>query len=91
VEWKAPVEIVERAEEQSFEFATGGVEHDIARWRYELRPEGDGTVLTERWQLRNVAFFVELGGEDEVARRAANARESIAATLAGMKAAAEAG
>ena len=46
-------------------------------------------MLTEEWQLRNRAFFVELGGEDEIARRAANAQESIGATLRGMKATAE--
>ena len=90
VEWKAPVEIIERTEERSFAFVTGGRELDLAMWRYELQPDGDGTTLTENWQLRNRQFFIEAGGEDEITRRAANAAESIAATLEGMKAAAEA-
>jgi uncharacterized protein YndB with AHSA1/START domain len=90
-EWKAPVEIVEREEGRSFAFVTGGSALNLALWRYELAADGDGTVLTEQWELRNPGWFRERGGEAEVAQRAANARESIAATLRGMKACAEAG
>jgi uncharacterized protein YndB with AHSA1/START domain len=90
VEWKAPVEIVERDEERSYAFVTGGREMDLALWRYELQPDGDGTLLVEQWTLRKPSFFIEQGGEAEVARRAANAKESMAATLQGMKATAEA-
>jgi hypothetical protein len=90
VEWKALVEVVEREEGRSYAFVTGGAEFDIVMWRYELEPDADGTVLTERWQLRNRAFYDDRGGDEEISRRAANARESIAATLQGMKAAAEA-
>ena len=89
VEWKALVEVVERDEERSYGFVTGGTELNLARWRYELQPDGDGTVLTEQWTLTNPGFFREQGGDAEIARRAANAKESITATLAGMKATAE--
>ena len=89
VEWKAPVEIIECEEEKAYAFVTGGTAMDLALWRYELQPDGDGTLLTEQWTLRKPSFFIEQGGEEEVARRAANAKESIAATLAGMKATAE--
>jgi uncharacterized protein YndB with AHSA1/START domain len=90
-EWKAPVEIIEREEERAFGFVTGGTEMNLALWRYQLDDDGDGTRLTEQWELRNRAFFLDMGGEDELARRASNAKESIAATLRGMKATAEAG
>ena len=90
-EWKAPVEIIERDEERAFCFVTGGKEADLARWRYTLEDADGGTLLTEAWELRNRAFFVDLGGEDELSRRAANAKESIGATLRGMKASAEGG
>jgi hypothetical protein len=89
VEWKALVEIVERDEERAYGFVTGGTELNLVLWRYELQPDDDGTVLTERWELRNRAWFDERGGDEEVERRASNARESIAATLQGMKATAE--
>ena len=89
VEWKAPVEVVERDEEKAYAFVTGGTDLNLVLWRYELQPDGDGTVLTEQWTMRKPSFFLEQGGEAELARRAANAKESIAATLAGMKATAE--
>jgi len=89
VEWKALVEIVERDEERAFAFVTGGVELNLVLWRYELQPDGDGTLLTEQWTMQNLSWFLEQGGGAEVARRAGNARESMAATLHGMKAAAE--
>jgi hypothetical protein len=89
VEWKAPVEIVEREDEKAYAFVTGGTAMNLVLWRYELQPDGDGTVLTEQWTMRTPSFFLEQGGEAEVARRATNAKESMAATLQGMKAAAE--
>jgi uncharacterized protein YndB with AHSA1/START domain len=88
-EWKAPVEIIERDEGWAFCFVTGGTTMDLARWRYVLADDDGGTLLTEEWQLRNRAYFMDLGGEDELARRASNAKESIGATLRGMKATAE--
>ena len=89
VEWKALVEVVERDEEKAYAFVTGGTEMNLVLWRYELQPDGDGTVLTEQWTMRKPSFFLEQGGEPEVARRAANAKESIAATLQAMKTTAE--
>jgi uncharacterized protein YndB with AHSA1/START domain len=88
-EWKAPVEVVEREEEKAYAFVTGGTALDLVLWRYELQPDGDGTVLTEQWTLRNPSYFLDQGGEAEITRRAANAKESMAATLQGMKATAE--
>jgi uncharacterized protein YndB with AHSA1/START domain len=89
VEWKALVEIVERDEEVAYGFVTGGSELNLVLWRYQLEADGDGTLLTEEWTMRNPDFFREQGGEAEIAQRASNAKESIAATLAGMKATAE--
>lgn len=89
-EWKAPVEIVEREEGRSYAFVTGGLAGNYALWRYELQPDGDGTILTEQWVLRTLTPLMEQGGQPEIDSRAASARESIAATLRGMKATAEA-
>lgn len=90
-EWKALVEIVERDEGRSFAFVTGGTELNFVLWQYVLEPDGDGTRLTENWELRNLSPIMVEHGEPEVAKRMANAKESIAATLAGIKATAEAG
>ncbi|MGD9751148.1 MAG: SRPBCC family protein [Acidimicrobiia bacterium] len=89
-EWKALVEIVERDEERAFAFVTGGSELNYVHWRYQLEADGDGTLLTEQWALRNLSPIMIENGDAEVQRRVANAHESIAATLAGMKRAAEA-
>lgn len=88
-EWKALVEIVERDEERAFGFITGGTEHNFVSWRYVLEPSGDGTRLTEEWALLNRSPIMVENGQTEVDKRAANARESLAATLRGMKATAE--
>jgi hypothetical protein len=89
VEWKAPVEIICREEERDFAFVTGGLEYNIALWRYQLEPSGDGTKLTETWTLRKLSPNMIEKGDEELQYRKANADSSIQATLAGMKAAAE--
>ncbi len=93
-EWKALVEIVEREEGSSFAFVTGGTGLNYVCWRYVIEPQviessGEGTRLTEQWALRNLSPIMIEGGQAEVDRRVANAKESLAATLAGMKAEAE--
>jgi len=88
-EWKALVEIVERDEGASFAFVTGGTGHNFVHWRYLLESTDTGTRLTEQWALRNLSPPMVENGQAEVDRRVANARESIGATLAGMKATAE--
>ncbi len=87
-EWKAPVEIIERDEERAYAFVTGGLAANYALWRYELQPDGDGTILTETWHLRTKTPNMETQADMD-ARLASN-QESIAATLRGMKATAEA-
>ena len=89
-EWKALVEIIERDESRAFAFVTGGTKGNYVLWRYVLAPEGEGTLLTEQWALRNLSPVMIENGQVEVDRRVANAHESLEATLKAMKAAAEA-
>ena len=88
-EWKALVEITEREENRSFAFVTGGTALTFVHWRYDLETDDERTTLTESWALMNLSPPMIEHGETEVQARAANARESITATLQGMKAAAE--
>ena len=90
VEWKGLVEIVERDEERSYAFITGGSALNFVFWRYLLEADGQATVLHEQWALRNLSPIMIENGETEVAQRVANAKESIGATLAALKQAAEA-
>ena len=89
-EWKAPVEIIRRVDNEDFAFVTGGLEYNIVLWRYQLAPKGDGTTLTETWTLRKLSPRMVEHGQGEVDQRSHNARTSIRATLEAMKAAAEA-
>ncbi len=89
-EWKAPVEIVERDEGRAFAFVTGGLEYNIALWRYQLEPIDGGTRLTESYELRTLSPLMKENGQSEVDYRRNNMITSISATLQNMKAAAEA-
>jgi len=91
VEWKVPVEVVRREDERDFAFVMATLAHPFVLWRYQLEPNGDGTTLTESWTLRALTPNMVDQGDVEIDRREENARVSIKATLAGMKAAAEAG
>ena len=62
---------------------------NLAHWRYDLEETNSGTLLTESWALMNLSPLMIEHGDDEVQFRAANAKESISATLQAMKAAAE--
>ena len=88
-EWKALVEIIVREENKAFAFVTGGTAMNLIHWRYDLEPTDSGTTLTESWTLMNLSPLMIEHGYEEIQFRAANARESITATLQGMKAAAE--
>tara|TARA_Y100001936_G_scaffold40069_1_gene38572 strand:+ start:160 stop:636 length:477 start_codon:yes stop_codon:yes gene_type:complete len=88
-EWKALVEIIVREENKTFAFVTGGTAMNLIHWRYDLEPSDSGTTLTESWALMNLSPLMVEHGDEEIQFRAANARESITATLKGMKAAAE--
>ena len=88
-EWKALVEIIVREENKAFAFVTGGTAMNLIHWRYDLEPTDSGTTLTESWTLMNLSPLMNEHGDEEIQFRAANARESITATLQGMKAAAE--
>ena len=88
-EWKALVEIIVREENKAFAFVTGGTAMNLIHWRYDIEPNDSGTILTESWALMNLSPLMIEHGDEEIQYRAANARESITATLKGMKAAAE--
>ena len=88
-EWKALVEIIVREEHKTFAFVTGGTAMNLIHWRYDLEPSDSGTTLTESWALMNLSPLMIEHGDEEIQFRAANAKESIAATLKGIKAAAE--
>ena len=83
-EWKALVEIIVREENKAFAFVTGGSAMNLIHWRYDIEPTDSGTTLTESWALMNLSPLMIEHGDEEIQYRAANAKESITATLKGM-------
>ena len=64
----------------------------VADWTYELRPDGDATVVTERWVDRRPGWMVLLSGPVMgVVDRATYNREGMRQTLAAVKGCVEAG
>ena len=96
--WSTHCQVV--AAEPSREFAwtnhgpTG--EAELVRWGYVLEPDGQGTTVTESWQvLPAYPEFVKAGDpevdiERRLDRMAQIARDGIAETLANLKRVAEA-
>ena len=72
----------------AFDVSVSGI--PASRWTYELRPDGDFTVVTETWTDRRPRWFAILAGAtmgiDDI--RAHN-QDNIRATLANLTAAAE--
>ncbi|WP_349270976.1 polyketide cyclase [Mycolicibacterium parafortuitum] len=65
------------------------------RWGYTLEADGDGTLLTEHWEFlpKGIEGFRERFGDTaqaEITKRSDAARDGIPATLAAIKAVAEA-
>ncbi len=89
------VDVAERGKE--FTFVNQGQDgaNDLVRWSYTFAPSGDGTEVSEHWQLLPAypeLFAGRMSDEDTVAQLDASidrTRGSIEATLAALKAAAE--
>ena len=90
-ETRSRVEVADRGRE--FAWVVGGT---WVRWSYLLEPEGDGTRLTETWEVLpgGLARFAERYGDDaaaQVAEREGAARSGIPRTLAAIRDLAERG
>ena len=86
-EWSTTSEVVAADPGRAFAWEVNG---GLVRWGYEIEPDGDGTRLTETWELREAGreFFRQRYGADadrEIAVRVADARSGIPATLAAIK------
>ncbi|HEY1651098.1 MAG TPA: SRPBCC family protein [Acidimicrobiales bacterium] len=91
--WETRSEVV--AAEPGREFAWAVAEPPTrARWGYTLRAVGDGTELTETWELppEGKKFFEQRFPDDapaQIQARADTAQQGIPATLAAIKKSAE--
>jgi uncharacterized protein YndB with AHSA1/START domain len=89
--WSTTCEVVEVEPGKRFAFDVSFYGAPIARWTYELEADGDGTRVVERWDdhrwaaMRSISKVV-MGVPD----RPGHNRANMEATLAALKAAAEA-
>ncbi|MDT7725513.1 MAG: hypothetical protein QOI21_2089 [Actinomycetota bacterium] len=91
-EWKTTSIIVDCEAPKVFGWAVSDVDHPSAIWRFTLRPEGKGTVLTQWMQIgparSGLSFAIDRMPDKEeriVARRLQEFREGIEANLAAFK------
>lgn len=93
-EWDTHCRVVAADPGREFAFAVAGT---FVRWTYTFEPEEGGCRLTETWEPQPdlLVFYEKQYGGDQVQSvldaRAETARRGIAATLAAIKLAAEAG
>lgn len=99
-EWSTRCEVIAAEPDRTFTFVNHGRDGtcDLVQWGYTLEPDGDGTKVTETWQvLPDYPVFVRSDAPDatdaDVAARidgmADMARTGITETLAKLKQVAE--
>jgi hypothetical protein len=95
-EWETTSTITEYEPGAVFGWAVGDPDHPSATWRFTLRPEGDGTRLTQWMRMGparsgiNPAIDAMPDKEHRILeRRLAEHRVNMTATLEGIKALAE--
>lgn len=90
--WSTVATVVEADDGRRFAFDVRFVGMPIARWTYDLEADGEATKVVERWDdhrwgaMRSISKVV-MGVPD----RPGHNRSNMQATLAALKAAAEAG
>lgn len=60
--WSTTCTVVEAVPGRRFAFDVAVGPVPAARWAYDLEPDGDATVVTERWTDRRPAWFARLAG-----------------------------
>lgn len=95
-EWRTTSTVIECDEPRAFAWAVGDVDDPNTTWRFSLRPEHDGTVLTQWMQLGTVpsgmTIAIERMPDKEeriVAGRLAEFRTAMQANLEAIRERAE--
>lgn len=89
-EWTRQSEVARAEPNKDFTFVVGGVEENCTWWSYELAPNGAGTTLTEKWWIVNKTPALQAATEEQVQARIDLTQGMLEATLAAVKASAEA-
>jgi len=72
---------------REFAFVTEEGGHESTVWRFEFEPAGEGTLVTESYEVKRIPVWARI--VDVPTNRARELREGMSHTLAQLKAAAE--
>jgi hypothetical protein len=96
-EWSVPCTVTAFEDETVFEWTVGNIDNKVARWRFDLSPDGDGTVLSFSAEMGPgpsglTPMIVKMPDKEEqiVANRLADWTANMQRTVEGIKALAEA-
>lgn len=89
-QWNATATVVRSEPGVAFAFHTGPPGTPMAEWTYLLEANGDGTTLTEIWEVHVLPPTLVNASAEQLAGRAEMVKSGMQATLAGMKASIEA-
>lgn len=85
--WSTTVTVEEAQPGRAFAFRVAFWGVPVSRWRYDVAPDGSGSLLTESWTDRRPAWFrVPAGLTTGVMDRSAATAAGIEATLAAVRA-----
>lgn len=90
-EWTRESQVAVADRGREFTFVVGGVEENCTWWCYEMEPSGAGTRLTEKWWFVNKTPGLAAATEEQLQARIGATQGSLEATVAAVKATAEAG
>jgi len=89
-EWSRECEVATAEPGREFTFVVNGVEANCTWWSYEMEPTDGGTRLTERWWFVNMTPALAAATPEQVAARVEATGPMLEATIAAIKATAEA-
>jgi uncharacterized protein YndB with AHSA1/START domain len=85
-EWSVLCEVTAADRGRVFEWVTRPDIGPCVRWRYELTPSGDGTDVTEIWDVEQLPPSLQSRTPEQLAERSATVEAGMHTTLANMKA-----
>ncbi|MGF1597943.1 MAG: SRPBCC family protein [Acidimicrobiales bacterium] len=90
-EWSREAQVAVADRGREFTFVVGGVEANCTWWCYEMQPSATGTRLTEKWWFVNKTPGLATATEEQLRTRIEATQGALEATIAAVKATAEAG
>lgn len=88
-EWTAVATITRCDPGEAFCFAVGPADDPGTTWGYLFEASGDGTTVTETWDVLRLPSTLETYSAEQLAQRKAGVQESMRTTLANLKATCE--